>query len=135
MGEASFVHGIGSVALGSGTTVFGNDLTGTSDNKLYAYDYANAEVKTWYENDTTVIRNDKNVNINGDLVLVNSNLELTSGSTINYGFKDFSKITKIYISGDLLLVDSNIINNGLLSVGGSILLEGASTITGNGLLI
>jgi hypothetical protein len=49
--------------------------------------------------------------------------------------KSFKKEGSIFIGGNLLLKDSYIENDGLISVGGEVILIGNSQITGTGIII
>ena len=93
-------------------------------------------VKHWVESQVKTIGNDETIVISGNYVLNNCNLILQSGATQFFtGNLVFNKYSQIFIGGYLLLVDSTIVNNGLISVGGAIILSGNSNITGNGTII
>ena len=63
-----------------------------------------------------------------NLTLESSNLQISIGNI------DFNKRAQIFIGGYLLLIDSNIINNGEITVGGAIIFSGDSTIIGTGII-
>lgn len=92
-------------------------------------------VKHWLEDETRVLDSKDTIVISGDYVLENSNLELTNESSISIGGLTFNKYSQIFIGGNLLLKDSNIINDGLINVAGAVILNGNSTITGTGIII
>ena len=92
-------------------------------------------VKHWLENETRVLDSKDTIVISGDYVLENSNLELKNDTPIIIGGLTFNKYSQIFIGGNLLLKDSNIINDGLINVAGAVILNGNSTITGTGILI
>ncbi len=123
--------------------------TATTDNSVATLTKLNGETisfnvgsgsggntKHWLENEVKVLAETETVVISGNYVLKNTTLTLSSGSTeLVSGGIIFNNYAQLYIGGYLLLLDSNIINNGSISVGGAIILSGASTITGNGNLI
>lgn len=92
-------------------------------------------VKHWLEDETRVLDSKDTIVISGDYVLENSNLELTNESSLSIGGLVFNKYSQIFIGGNLLLKDSNIINDGLINVAGAVILNGNSTITGTGIII
>jgi hypothetical protein len=90
----------------------------------------------WLTNIEKEIPPTESITISGDFVLEDSTLLLSdSGDQYAYGDVVFKKQAKMYIGGNLLVKDSSIINNGLISVGGGVILIGNSTITGTGILI
>jgi hypothetical protein len=91
-------------------------------------------IKHWEENNTKIITSDEIITIAGDYVLVDTNLELQKDTEITIGSITFDKYAKIYIGGNLLLLNSNIINNGLIDIAGAIIFSGNSTIIGTGIL-
>lgn len=92
--------------------------------------------KHWNSNVTRTIDSDSTVVISGNYVLSGTNLTLNSDNlNINVSGIDFNKYAQIFIGGYLFLIDSNIVNNGLISVGGAIIMSGSSTITGSGIII
>jgi hypothetical protein len=96
----------------------------------------NANVKYWNENKNVVLASDETLVISDNYVLSGTNLTLASGNlNISVGNINFNKYAQIFIGGYLLLIDSNIVNDGLISVAGAIIFSGNSTITGNGFLI
>lgn len=118
---------------------------GTYDNNtgIAAFDNVNGSfnvsgfttnVKHWEENKTKILNSDETLVISGDYVLKNTNLQLTNESSITIGDLTFNKYAQIYIGGNLLLINSNIINNGLISVAGASIFSGNSTITGTGII-
>jgi hypothetical protein len=93
-------------------------------------------VKYWNDNKNVVLASDETLVISDNYVLSGTNLTLTSGNlNISIGNINFNKYAQIFIGGYLLLIDSNIVNDGLISVAGAIIFSGNSTITGNGFLI
>jgi len=90
----------------------------------------------WLTNIEKELTPTESLTISGDFVLEDSSL-LLSDSEDQYVYGDvvFKKQAKMYIGGNLLLKDSSIINNGLISVGGGVILIGNSTITGTGTII
>jgi hypothetical protein len=95
----------------------------------------NTNTKYWLENKNKIINNDETIVIKGDYVLSASTLTLeTSNTLLTFSGIDFYKRAKIFIDGYLLLIDSNIINNGEITVGNAIIFIGNSTITGTGIL-
>jgi hypothetical protein len=94
------------------------------------------DVKHWISNENKILGPNKTLVISGDYVLENSRLTLES-TTVNYsiGELNFKKESQIFIGGNLLLMNSHIINNGKISVAGEVILSGTSTITGTGIII
>lgn len=91
-------------------------------------------VKHWNYNVDKTLKNDETIVVSGDYVLENTNLTLMSGESKTIGSLTFNKQAQIYIGGNLLLLDSNIINNGFINIAGAIIFSGNSTITGTGIL-
>lgn len=92
--------------------------------------------KHWVSNENKELASDETLVISGNYVLSGTNLTLKSDNiNLSVGNINFTKYSQIFIGGHLLMIDSNIINNGLISVGGSIIFSGNSTITGLGILI
>jgi hypothetical protein len=92
-------------------------------------------IKHWEENNTKILKSDETLVIAGDYVLVDTNLELQKDTEITIGSLTFNKYAQIYIGGNLLVKDSNIINDGLINVAGAVILNGNSIITGTGIII
>lgn len=92
--------------------------------------------KHWEGNITKVLPSDETLVISGNYVLSGTNLTLASDNVnIEISGIDFNKYAQIFIGGYLLLINSNIVNNGLINVGGGIIMSGNSTITGTGIII
>ncbi len=91
----------------------------------------------WTTGDDIVVNSTNQIVFSGDYVLEDSSMTILSTATeIEYSpNKYFKKIGKVYIGGNLLLNDSTIENDGLLSVAGAIILLGNSQITGTGTII
>lgn len=95
-----------------------------------------SDVKYWFTNENRFINYNETMVISDNLILENSNITINNSDTnITIGDDVFYKRGEIFIGGNLVLVDSNIINNGLINVSGSIILNGNSTITGIGIII
>jgi hypothetical protein len=93
-------------------------------------------IKYWNENRNVVLASDETIVIADNYVLSGTNLTLQNGNlNISIGNLNFNKYAQIFIGGYLLLIDSNIVNNGLISVAGAVIFSGNSTITGTGILI
>jgi hypothetical protein len=91
-------------------------------------------VKHWVENKTLILKSDETLVISGDYVLIDTDLNLEKDTEITIGSLTFNKYAQIYIGGNLLLLNSNIINDGLINVAGAIIFSGNSTITGLGII-
>ncbi len=91
-------------------------------------------VNHWLENETKVLGSKETIIISGDYVLIDTNLTLQKDTEITIGSLTFNKYAQIYIGGNLLLLNSNIINDGLINVAGAIIFSGNSTITGLGII-
>lgn len=91
--------------------------------------------KHWLENRNETLASDETLVISGNYVLSGTNLTLESSNLqISNGNINFNKWAQIFIGGYLLLIDSNIINNGEINVAGAIIFSGNSTITGTGII-
>ena len=97
--------------------------------------------KNWISDRNITINSDETVVISGNYVLENSTLTINdsgisiTANTLNSSVLTFNKYGQLFIGGYLLLINSNIINNGLISIGGAPIFSGASTMTGTGILI
>jgi hypothetical protein len=97
--------------------------------------------KYWISDTDIIIDSDETTIISGNYVLENCNLTINTSNisitanTLNSSVLTFDKYGQLFIGGYLLLINSNIINNGLISVGGAAIFSGTSTITGTGILI
>ena len=92
-------------------------------------------VNHWEENQNKILKSDETILISGDYVLVDTDLVLQKDTPITIANLTFNKHSQIFIGGNLLLKDSNIINDGLINVAGAVILNGNSTITGTGIII
>jgi len=143
----------------SGGTLYGDgsNLTGIVDRRLISGEYnpidgditfvnnlnetflvtgLTTNVKNWYTNESKFVKSDETIVISNNLILENSDIFIQNSNTgITIGNQVFYKRGEIFIGGNLILVDSNIINYGMVSVAGSIILNGNSTITGTGIII
>lgn len=91
--------------------------------------------KFWLENQNITLNSDETIIINGNYILSGTNITLNSDNlSFLIGDIYFHKYAQIFINGYLLLIDSNIVNNGLINVGQAIIFSGNSTITGTGIL-
>jgi len=91
----------------------------------------------WNYNEEYSIKKDEQLTFSGDYVLENTYL-LIEGDTeqVQYSSnKYFNKVGSIFIGGNLLLKNSYIQNNGLINVGGEVILIGDSQIVGTGKII
>lgn len=92
--------------------------------------------KHFIYNETRTIDVGETLVISDNYALNNSNLFVATGTTdINIGGVDFNDNGEIFIGGNLLVLNSNIVNNGEINVAGAIFLVGTSTITGSGIII
>lgn len=94
-------------------------------------------ITDWETNTIITINDNEQFVFSGDYVLEDSSM-LIDSSVIEVLYapnKYFKKIGKLYIGGNLLLKDSTLQNDGLLSVAGGIILIGNSQITGTGTII
>ena len=111
------------------TIVFTNNTGGT-----FSVTGLTSNVKHWLQNETKILQSDETILISGDYVLVNTNLDLQKDTDITIGNLTFNKYAQIYIGGNMLLLNSNIVNDGLINVAGAIIFSGNSTITGLGII-
>jgi hypothetical protein len=92
--------------------------------------------KYWFTNDNKIVNTGETLVISENLILENSTLSIDGTNTgITINAEVFYKRGEIFIGGNLVLVNSQIINNGLISVAGGVILNGTSTITGTGTII
>jgi hypothetical protein len=112
-----------------GTAVFTNNTGGT-----FSVTGFTTNIKHWEQNQTKILKSDETLVISGDYVLVDTNLDLQKDTEITIGNLTFNKYAQIYIGGNLLLLNSNIVNDGLINVAGAIIFSGNSTITGLGII-
>jgi hypothetical protein len=97
----------------------------------------NGFLTDWEFNNEIVVSSVEQVVFSGDYVLEDSSMIIQSTMTqIQYGpTQHFKKIGKVFIGGNLLLKDSTLQNDGLLSVAGGIILIGNSQVTGDGTIV
>jgi hypothetical protein len=109
-------------------------LTGTSGTSGYSSLIGSTE---WNIESEYQIGSDEQFTFSGDYVLDDSYLYIESGNTqVEYSSnKFFKKRGKLFIGGNLLLRNSQIENDGEISVGGQIILIDDSQITGTGTII
>jgi hypothetical protein len=124
----SFLTG-GTYDNNTGTATFKDSVGGSFEISGFT-----TNVKHWEENQNKVLKSEETLVISGDYVLVNTDLELQQDSQITIGSLTFNKYAQLYIGGNLLLLNSNIVNNGSISVGGATIFSGNSTITGTGII-
>jgi hypothetical protein len=93
--------------------------------------------KNWNIDTEYIVRNTEQLTFSGDYILEDSTLLIEgSDEEVEYSAnKSFKKEGTIFIGGNLLLKDSDIQNDGKISVGGEVILIGNSQIVGNGIII
>ena len=93
--------------------------------------------KNWNIDTEYIVRNTEQLTFSGDYILEDSTLLIEgSDEEVEYSAnKSFKKEGTIFIGGNLLVKDSYIENNGLISVGGEVILIGNSQIEGTGTII
>lgn len=108
--------------------------SGTSGTSGYTNLLASTE---WNIDSEYQINNTEQLTFSGDYVLEDSYLYIEgSNEQVEYSANKFFKKTgKIFIGGNLLLRNSQIENDGEISVGGQIILIDDSQITGTGTII
>lgn len=94
------------------------------------------DTKQWIENGNKIIEADKSVLISDNYVLDNTDLLLLSNDK-EYVIGDITvkQESQLYVGGNIILINGNIINNGKISVAGGLIMSGTTSITGNGILI
>ncbi len=119
---------------GTSGTAGTSGSTGTSGTSGYSSLIGSTE---WNIDSEYQISSDEQFTFSGDYVLDDSYLYIESGNTqVEYSAnKFFKKRGKLFIGGNLLLRNSQIENDGEISVGGQIILIGNSQITGRGTII
>lgn len=120
----------------AGTITFTNSTGGT-----FTVTGITETPKHWISDENIIIDSDETTVISGNYVLENctltindSNISITA-NTLNSSVLTFNKYGQLFIGGYLLLINTNIVNNGLISIAGGPILVGASAITGTGILI
>ena len=123
---------IPNVASGVTSKITAQNLADT----LYALNSGSAFSKSWVQNQTQSLQPEDTIVISDNLVMKNSLLVLSaSADYFSVGPLTFQRKASIYIGGHLLLVDTNVVNDGIISVAGGVILSGSSTITGTGIII
>ena len=91
----------------------------------------------WNKNKQYILRNSEQLTFSGDYILEDCSLLIEGGEEdVQYAQnKSFKKEGSIFIGGNLLVKDSDIENNGKISVGGEVILIGNSQIIGTGTII
>ncbi len=119
---------------GTSGTAGTSGSTGTSGTSGYSSLIGSTE---WNVESEYQISSDEQFTFSGDYVLDDSYLYIESGNTqVEYSTnKFFKKRGKLFIGGNLLLRNSQIENDGEISVGGQIILIDNSQITGRGTII
>ncbi len=94
-------------------------------------------ITNWNYEQEFSVKNTEQLTFSGDYILENTYLAVNGGDDeIEYSSnKSFIKEGSIFIGGNLLVKDSYIENDGLISVGGEVILIGNSQITGTGKII
>lgn len=115
----------------SGVATFFNDGGG-----FFRVSGFTTNAKHWFSNEYKLVESTENLIISEDMILQNSVLVINnSGESITVNGNVLYKRGEIFIGGNLILVDSEIINDGLISVAGGVILDGNSIITGTGIII
>lgn len=85
----------------------------------------------------TTVKNTEQLTFSGDYILEDAYLLIEGGDyQVEYSQnKSFKKQGTIFIGGNLLVKDSTIVNNGIIGVGGEVVLIGNSQIIGTGTII
>ena len=91
----------------------------------------------WNKDKQYILRNSEQLTFSGDYILEDCSLLIEGGEEdVQYAQnKSFKKEGSIFIGGNLLVKDSDIENNGKISVGGEVILIGSSQIIGTGTII
>lgn len=149
-----------SITYSSGSNIFGNDLANTQtftgsvnitgslnvDAVVSASSYVGdgsqltgisaAGSKNWLTSTTLTVLSSDTATFSTDFVAEDSIININADNRqYTIGAKTISKRGSIFISDDALLVDSSIVNDGVISVQGALILSGSTTITGTGILI
>ena len=108
----------------------------TNNNEVIVVTGITLNNKHWYTDEQKIVLSDEVLNLPENLVLENTQLTINSSNlTIDNGNINFNKYGQIFINGSLLLIDSVIVNNGMIKIDGSLILMGNSHITGTGIII
>jgi hypothetical protein len=92
--------------------------------------------RNWLTSTTLTVLSSDTATFSTDFVAEDSTININSeNKQYTIGAKTISKRGSIFISDDALLLDSSIVNNGVISVQGALILSGSTTITGTGILI
>jgi hypothetical protein len=149
-----------SIVYSSGSNIFGNNLSDTQtftgsvnitgslsvDAVISASSFLGdgsqltgisaAGSKNWLTSTTLTVLSSDTATFSTDFVAEDSIINVNSeNKQYTIGAKTISKRGSIFISDDALLLDSSIVNDGVISVQGALILSGSTTITGTGILI
>ncbi len=87
------------------------------------------------------INSGKTLSVASDYVLVDTTLLLeppqsgSHGASITVSNKTYNRDGKLFVFGDLLLSDTSVTNHGVIKVDGGLVLDGETTIIGDGIII
>lgn len=102
----------------------------------YALNAGSTHTKFWLQDISQSLQSDETLVVSDNFVMNNSQLVLNgSAESFVVGNITFEKKAQLYVGGHMLLVDSNIVNDGIIAVAGGVILSGSSTITGTGIII
>lgn len=126
-----FVTG-GTYSSSAETATFTNNTGGT----FSVSGITNGNTKKWNEIQSIQIDGGETILISGNYVLIDSNLNIIdSNNNITIGNISFEKKGELYIGGNVFFQDTTINNDGIIGIGGALILSGNTIITGTGILI
>lgn len=126
-----FVTG-GTYSFSSETATFTNSTGGTFN----VTGIPNGNTKKWKTGGSVLISGGETILVSGNYVLQDSILDIVdNGDAINVGGILFEEKGELYIGGNTFFNDTTIINDGIISIAGALILSGNTTITGTGIII
>jgi hypothetical protein len=126
-----FVTG-GTYSFFAETATFTNNSGGT----FSVTGITNGNIKKWSDGKLIGIAGGETILISGNYILIDSELNIyDSNNNITIGNISFDKKGELYIGGNTFFQDTTIINDGIISIAGALILSGNTTITGTGIII
>lgn len=122
----------GTYSASEETVTFTNSTGGT----FSVTGITNGNTKKWSVGKSIGIAGGETILVSGNYVLQDSILEiLDGGNTINIGDITFEEKGELYLGSNAFFQDTTIINDGIISIAGALILSGNTTITGTGIII
>jgi hypothetical protein len=127
----TFVTG-GTYSSSAETATFANNTGGT----FTIAGIPNGNTKKWKNGGSVQISGGETILVSGNYVLQDSELNiLDDGDSISIGNITFEKKGELYIGENVFFKDTTINNDGIISIGGALILSGNTIIIGTGIII